>query len=191
MPEATRTLEHALDLCRMADMPVYVPLVGAPLGLVQAMGGRVAEGVALTAEAVQRAEARRQVALLAWTLLRSGEAHVFAGNQSEAGEILERALALFREHGERGGEAYAQRALAEVAQREGDLDRSMRLYSQGHTLAQDLRMRPLAARCELGIGTVSTRQSAGDSSRMACAISEMAAMGMRYWIEGIEPGGAG
>ncbi len=148
---ATGALERALELCRTADMPVYIPLVGSPLGLAYAMGGRVPEGLALAEQAVEQAEARRQVALLAWTLLRLGEVRLLAQHTEPAGDAASRALALFREHKERGGEAYALRLLGRVAHSQGEPGAET-LFAQASALAEGLAMRPLAALCQSGPG---------------------------------------
>ncbi len=180
---ATSALEHALELCRTADMPVYVPLVGSPLGLAYAMGGRVAEGLALAKQAVERAEARRQIALLAWTLLRLGEVKLFADQTSAAAETASRALALFREHKERGGEAYTFRLLGEIEQRRGDVERARALMTQAFSLAQELRMRPLAARSQQTLGVLGTTGGVQPDGVVHLEKSTQAfhSMGMEYW----------
>jgi tetratricopeptide (TPR) repeat protein len=180
---ATSALEHALDLCRTADMPVYVPLVGSPLGLAYAMGGRVPEGLVLVEQAVEQAESRRQVALLAWTLLRLGEVRLLADQASAAADAASRALALFREHKERSGEAYALRLLGEVEGRRGDAGGAKLLVVQGYSLAQDLGMKPLAARCQLWLGLLRTPGGPGPdaATHLAASAQALGKLGMDYW----------
>jgi len=180
---ATRALEHALELYRAADIPVYFPLVSSPLGLVYAMGGRVPEGLVLVEQAVERTESRRQAALLAWTLLRLGEVRLLADQPSAAADAGSRALALFREHKERGGEAYTLRLLGEVEGRRGDPERARPLIVQGYTLAQELGMKPLAARCQLLLGMLRTPGEPGPdvATRLAASARALNSLGMEHW----------
>jgi tetratricopeptide (TPR) repeat protein len=136
------------EIYRAADIPVYFPLFSSPLGLAYAMSGRVADGQALAEQAVERTESRRQVALLPWTLLRLGEVRLLAGQVAEAGDAAVRALALFREHKEQGGEAYALRLWGEVERRRGLVERAAELVSQARVLASALGMKPLVGRCQ-------------------------------------------
>jgi tetratricopeptide (TPR) repeat protein len=147
MEPAIGRLEHALRIYQAAEIPVYFPLINSPLGLAYALAGRAQEGLPLVEQAVEHTERRRQAALLAWTLLRRGEVRLIAGQPDEAADDASRALALFREHKEHGGEAYALRLLGDVEGRRGDAARGRDLVTQAARLAQDLGMKPLAARC--------------------------------------------
>jgi tetratricopeptide (TPR) repeat protein len=182
---ATSALEHALELCRTADMPVYVSLVSSPLGLAYAMSGRVAEGLVLVEQAVEQAEARRQVALLAWTLLRLGEVRLLADQPSAAAEAASRALALFRDHKERGGKAYALRLLGEIEGRRGDAERARDLFAEAGVVAAELGMKPLAARCQLGLAMLPGRPEAhpdGGTHLRRCA-QALTELGMEHWAK--------
>jgi tetratricopeptide (TPR) repeat protein len=181
---ATSVLEHALEIYRAADIPVYFPLVNSPLGLAYAMGGRVPEGLVLVEQAVERTESRRQVALLAWTLLRLGEVRLLAGQHSAAAEAASRALDLFREHKERGGEAYTLRLLGEIEGQRGDAGRAKVLVVQSFSLAQDLGMKPLAARCQLCLGMLRTTGGPDPDAATHLAASAQALnnLGMEHWV---------
>jgi hypothetical protein len=97
---------------------------------------------------VEQAEARRQVALLAWMLLRLGEVRLLAGQPDGAKEPLSKAAALFREHKERGGEAYSLRALGEAHHWRADSASAREAVKRAHDVAQHLSMEPLSKRCE-------------------------------------------
>jgi tetratricopeptide (TPR) repeat protein len=184
LEEATAALERALELCRTADMPVYVPLVGAPLGLAYAMAGRAAEGLALATQAVEQTEARRQVALRTWSLLRLGEVRLLAGDSAGAAEAGAAALGLFEEHREQGGQAYALRLLGAADQEAGDAPRAADRLRRAWQLAVELGMRPLAARCQLGLAMLqSTGAMSGDADTpdLAECVGALAAMGMEHW----------
>jgi hypothetical protein len=69
-------------------------------------------------------------------------------------------LALAREHGERGNEAYALHLLGEVQSRRnapGDSAAAESSYQSALALTQVLGMRPLAAYCRLGLGVLLER----------------------------------
>ena len=73
----------------------------------------------------------------------------------ERGGRASRALALFREHKEHGGEAYALRLLAAAEQDLRKTSSAQRaLVTEGLALAVNLGMKPLAARCQVGLGVV-------------------------------------
>ena len=63
-----------------------------------------------------------------------------------------RALALARQHGERGSEAHALRGLAAAYAAASRREESVAAYTAGLALAEELGMRPEAARCHLGLG---------------------------------------
>jgi DNA-binding NtrC family response regulator/tetratricopeptide (TPR) repeat protein len=180
---ATSALERAQEILRAADIPVYVPLISSPLGLAYAMGGRVAEGLALAEQAVQTTERRRQVALLPWTLLRLGEVRMIAGQLPEAQDAATRALGLFREHKERGGEAYALRLLGEVERHRDGTREAERLIAEAHRLGEDLGMRPLAARCQLWLGIQGGPSAEGpdQAAHLAAATRAFNDLGMEHW----------
>ena len=185
---ATSALEHALELCRTADMPVYVPLVGSPLGLAYALAGRVAEGLALAEQAVEQAEARRQVALLAWTLLRLGDVHLLAGQPAAAAGAASRALALFQEHNEGGGVAYTLRVLGEVDWWQGNSDRAKLLIEQAQSLASEWGMKPLVAHCHFCISVLQTASERADqATQLPASARTLNDLWMEHWTRLAKP----
>ena len=190
---ATSALKHAFELCQTADMPAYAPLVSSPLGLAYAMGGRVPEGLTMVEQAVEQTESKRQVALLPWTLLRLGEARLLADKAGSAGEAASRALALFREHKERGGEAYALGLQAEIAARNDEVQRAEALFNEVDALVESLGMRPLAARCRLDLGLLLAARGRHADSRSDLFASAEAFrhMGMEYWSIAVQKALAG
>jgi hypothetical protein len=104
--------------------------------------------------------------------------------------MARRALALAREHQERGWEAYALRLLGEVAARRDPPEavQAERYYHQALTLTTELEMRPLLAHCHLGLGTLY-----GQSGHLAPARAELStvledyrAMEMTFWLSQAE-----
>src|SRR4029450_4548421 len=104
-----------MGICHEADLPLYFPLMAAPLGAAYTLGGRVADAVPLLIQAVAQTtvvEIRGFQALCALSL---GEAQLLAGGLEEAHALAERTLAYARAHQERGHQAYALRLLREIA----------------------------------------------------------------------------
>ena len=116
-----------------------------------------------------------------------GETSVLAGRSGDGLSFANRALALARERGERGHEAYALRLLGEIAAHPESANRGTAegYYRGAMTLADELGMRPLVARCHLGLGArygrAPTRREAEE--RLAIAASMFSAMGMQWWLE--------
>src|SRR5262245_22500867 len=183
LPPAISALERAREICLAADIPVYFPLFNSPLGLAYAMNGRITEGLVLAEQAVEQTESRRQTALLAWTLLRLGEVRLLAGQLPAAAEAASRALGLFREHKEQGGEAYASRVLGELEGCLGDTARAKLLIEQAYSSAQNLGMRPLAVRCQLWLGWRRTSDEAGRDvlALRASYAQTLKELGMEAW----------
>ena len=89
---------------------------------------------------------------------------MLAGRLEEAQALAEQALALAREHQERGNEAYALRLLGDIAaQRDPpEVDQAAAHYRQALALAEELGMRPLQAHCHHGLGTLYARSASGN-----------------------------
>ncbi len=179
---ATAALERALDLCRTADMPVYVPLVGSPLGVAYAMAGRGAEGLALAEQAVEQTEARRQIALRKWAVLRLGEVKLLVGEVAAARDAASQALTLFREQKEQGGEAYALQLSGAAEHAVGNEGQAKALYAKTRDLAIGLGMKPLSARCQLSLvmleGSDPSTAGAVDIETAAGLLEDL---GMEHW----------
>jgi hypothetical protein len=91
-----------------------------------------------------------QVQRLNWL----GEAHLLADRDADAMRTADAALALTREQGARGDEAWNERLLGEVFSRPAHLDSvaAETHYRSARALADELRMRPLVPHCHLGLG---------------------------------------
>jgi len=98
-------------------------------------------------------------------LVHAAEACLAADRFRDARGYAERALALARERGERGHEAYALRVLAEIIalRHLAETEAAAAHYDAAIALATELGMRPLVARCHAGLATLCRR--AGDGQR--------------------------
>src|SRR6185503_8919745 len=105
---------------------------------------------------------------------------------TDASVIAQHALDLARAHKERSHEAYALRLLAEIGAPGpgGPRGEAEALYAQALGLAEDLSMRPLAARCHLGLGRLHARlgRPALAAASLVTAEDAFSALGMSYWV---------
>ena len=160
--------------------------MAAALGAAYTLGGRVAEAVPLLTQALEQATAMERVDYQALCRLSLGEAQLLAGHLEEAHALAERALALAREHQERGHQAYALRLLGDIAARHEppESESAEAHYRQALALAGELGMRPLLAHCHLGLGTLYGRMGRVEQARveLTAAIELYRVMDMTFWL---------
>jgi tetratricopeptide (TPR) repeat protein len=179
-------LEQAVAFSRDQHLPQMFPITASALGYAYALVGRVAEGLPLLEEALERAtsmQVRRQQSLrCAWL----SEAYLLAGRRDDAMHSAARALKLSRDHKERGHEAWALRLLGEIAAHTDppEVDRAEGYYHQALALAEELGMRPLAAHCHLGLGTLYQQlgRAAPAHAELTTAAELYRAMEMTFWL---------
>jgi tetratricopeptide (TPR) repeat protein len=186
LPRALPRLERALGLCQDADLPLFFPWIAAPLGAAYALAGRVDDAVPLLTQALEQATATATVLHQALCRLSLEAAHLLADRLEAAHTLAERALALAREHQERGYQAYALRLLGEIAARREPLESE---YAAGHyrqalALAEELGMRPLQAHCHRSLGMLYATIGQQEQARaeLATAIAMYLAMEMTFWL---------
>ena len=185
---AQGVLERGLALC--ADVPVLFPPFAGDLAVVRALSGRAAEAVELATQGVTRAERMGRLGRLSLIATHLGEVQALAGRLDEAAEQGRRALSLAPTLNERGNQVYALRLLGLVASESPtpDLGAAARHYGDALALAETLGMRPLAARCRLGLARLARR--AGDAETAARELDAAAArlheLGMTYWLERVD-----
>ena len=196
---AQGVLERGLALC--SEVPVLFPPFAGDLALVRALGGRAAEAVELATQGVTRAERMGRLGRLSLITTHLGEVQVLAGRLAEAAEQGRRALSLARTQKERGNQVYALRLLGLVASETQPADlgpairhsAAARYYEEALALAETLGMRPLVARCRLGLGQLARR--VGDAGTAARQLDAAAALlhelGMTYWLERVDLEGVG
>ncbi len=182
--EAMGMLERGLELCR--DVPFLHPPIAADLAIVYALSGRTSAAVELVREAVTRAEEGGRLGRLSLIVTHLGEVCHLAGQPEAAATHAGWALELARERGELGNQVYALRLLGLVAaEREPpDVETAKRHFGEALNLAERLGMRPLQARCHLGLGRLYRRfGEAGVAEHHLTAASRLfEAMGMTFWL---------
>ena len=162
---AIAVLERGLGLIREWPIPLWFPRVASALGAAYALGGRAAEGLPLLERAVEQATSMRLVGGLSLLVGYQAEACLLAGRLDDADANTTRALALARDHGERGYEAMSLRLLGEVALRRGDVAAAGRALEAARALSERLAMRPLLGHCHVGLARVRRRH--GDETGVA------------------------
>jgi class 3 adenylate cyclase/tetratricopeptide (TPR) repeat protein len=186
--EATGVLEAGL--ARTDDVPVLRPPMAADLAVAYAASGRHGRALELAEPAVRDLQRMGRVGRLSLITTHLGEVHVLAGRIDAAAEAAQRALALAREYKERGNEVYALRLLGLVASERvpRDVAEARARYGQAIPLAEELGMRPLLARCHLGLARLarSTGDRATAGKHLETAAALLREMNMSYWLERLE-----
>ena len=178
-------LERATKVSREANLTLLRPQATRFLGRAYLLAGRIDEGVALVRAAAEEVESRQLLMQQAAVLALLGEAYLFADRVDEASTTAQRALSLARERGQRGDAAAALYVLGEAAAHGAlDIDKAEHHYLAAIALAEELEMRPLLARCHLGIGRLYL--CAGDPDRaedhLLTATRLFSAMDMPLWL---------
>ncbi len=184
-PHAVRLLERARALCHEWDLPHMSWITAGFLGSVYALSGRVADGLSLLNEGL-RAPAHFQTLITGHL----GEAWMLADRLDDALASAGRALTLARERGQRGYEAWVLHLLGEIASRRvpEDVEPAEGHYRQAMGLAEQLGMRPLIARCHLGLGQLYQRRGRPEQAQthLTTAMTMFREMDMGFWLEKTE-----
>jgi tetratricopeptide (TPR) repeat protein len=182
-------LERGLMLTREWNLHFSFQGTGG-LGYVYALSGRVAEGIPMLEHAVSAIATMGLGAYRPLFLMYLGEAYVLASRLEDALEVAGRALAVARERGQRGYEAWALHLLGEIATRRHprDVETAEGDYRQAMGVAEELGMRPLLARCHLDLGRLARRTGQRQRARehLTTATTMLREMGMRLWLEQAE-----
>ena len=122
----------------------------------------------------------------AMILTHVGDACLEAGRLADARAAAEEALKLARAHGERGDEAWILHLVGgiDAAEHAGDVELAAVGFGQALALAETLEMRPLQARCGLGLGALYRRAGwpALARAHLERAIALLRATGMTFWL---------
>jgi tetratricopeptide (TPR) repeat protein len=173
-------LERAVAGSQGGTIPVLYPGAAAALARAYALAGRGPEA---------RAVLKQMGALESFRLpvpLHGADALLRAGGVVEAHRLAHRALADACAHKMRGWEAWARWLLGEIAMHRDppDVVSAAAHYQQALVLAEELGMRPLAAHCHLGLGTLSATTGRQEQARaaLATAMALYRAMDMTFWL---------
>jgi len=181
---AIALLERCRALIDRWELPRLSTFTASLLGAAYALSGRVAESLPLLDQAASQlgAEGAGTEARIAIPL---SEGYLMAGRHDEARRLATLALDGSRERRERGYEAQALRLLAEIAARQQPSDNSaLARFGEAQTLAVELEMRPLEARCRVGVGKLllnaGNKREAGVV--LSTAVAMLGEMDMKLWL---------
>ena len=112
------------------------------------------------------------------------EACLLAGRHDEAATLAARAVALAREHRERGYEAMALRITGEAALARNDVRAAEAALIESSAVAEALGMQPLLGHDDLGLGLAARRRGDDEESRrrLTAARTRYAELGMAAWV---------
>jgi tetratricopeptide (TPR) repeat protein len=179
-------VERAVRLCETRALFVWLPAALCALGWVLASSGRAAEGVPHLERGTALMETigvRAHLPLLhGWW----ADALLLAERLEDADRVAGRAVELAVAAGERGSEAEARYVTARIAAARAstDLESAARQYEQVRDQAGTLEMRPLLARCHLGLGQLFQRGGRLPAAReqLDAAARLFREMGMPSWL---------
>ncbi len=153
--QAILLIERAVDVARRADLAMPLAWIRGFLGHAYARAGRPDEGRALQERSIAETETSGLAFFHSRAVVRLGETALLAGRTDEALALGERGLRLARENGEQAHEAYALLLLGQATAARGPAAAATGYFRQALTVAETLGMRPLAARCQRGLGWLS------------------------------------
>jgi len=180
-------LERGVAAARESSVALLLPYAMWALGHAFAHVNRSPEGFALVSESLDRLEALGSVAFDSLARTRLTEVCLLDGRIEEATTHSERALAAARARNERGHEAWALRAIGDVASHRGPsaVEEAEARYRDALAAANELGMRPLVAHCHLGLGKLyrCTGKHGQARDHLTAATTMYREMGMPYWLE--------
>jgi predicted ATPase/class 3 adenylate cyclase len=185
-PRAMSLLEEARGHIERQQIRFFLPMTNALSGYALVLGNRAREAVGYLERAMEERAAGHGATHALWRGWLA-EACLLAGERQQAIDHAERALHLARERGEHGREAYALRLRAGIAATVDppEVEQAQTYYQQALALATELGMRPLAAHCHLGLGTLYQRVGRDEHAQaeLATAAAMYRAMEMTFWLE--------
>jgi len=172
-------LAEGLALCERERQRMWLPVVGPMLALAVARQGRTAQAQALVDKAVPRPDDPVITSYMGLTIV---QVYLAIGRVDAAAEVAAAMLHRTRRLGERIWEAEALWLRGEVAcaRQEPDAAAAEADYRAGLQLAEQLGMRPLAARCRMGLAAAhaAAGQPSAAAEQLALASQAFAALGL-------------
>ena len=190
--KAITALEHGLQVCEAAEIPVQRPLVASGLAAAYAFVGRFEQALQLlvnqpalsvwTPGADNRRVPLGRAMGMAWEV----ETYMLAGKHGEAETRARQLLEVCQERKDQGSEAWLRCLLADIlaGSASPNLMQVEASYREAVALAHELQMRPLQARCHLGLGQTYARcgNNSVAQSELHSARELYDTMSMPFWI---------
>ena len=185
--EAFRLLEQARLLCEVTGARLISAWVNSYLGFASAHSGRIAEGISYLEESLDtlttlRVMLRRSL-VFAWL----GEAYALGGRIDDATTCLKKAVGFAQSQLERSHEAEAHLISGDIVLHydRHAVEAATSSYSLAMSIATDLEMRPLLARCDLALGELylGTNDTVHSRNHLSAALDKFRELDMRHWQE--------
>ncbi len=182
-------LNRSLEACRREGF-YFLSNVAAFTGGVYARAGRIADGIALLEGSGEQSAAMGYMANRSRRLTTLADAYLTAERLEEALETIRQTIEVDRACKNRALEAEALHILGEIQARQDppDVASAESSYRQVLALATEIGLRPLAARCHLGLGRLyraASNRSAAEA-HLTTARTMLAEMNMGFWLDQAE-----
>ena len=191
--KARALVERGVAAFRTGDVVLMYVLALASSARVLAELGEASEALSRLQECEQQIEqfaARGIVGYRGWAYEALGRASLLLGRLDEARRLGDRAIESSSRHP--GFAAHALHLLGDVATHPDrfDAERGEAHYREALALAEPRGMRPLVARCHVGLGRLYRRTGSGDEAmqHLALATAMFREMGMRIGPEAADAG---
>jgi len=188
--EAIRCLELSRELSETYDIGAYISGIIGYLGYAHVLSGRLVDGLSLLELWRQRRGLVGDASGYAWGLATLAEAYALVNREEDALRTIKEALDFARDRNRRPHEAWALRALGEIASHRDppDTEKAEASYRQAMALADELCMRPIVALCHHGLGKLYGRVGNREDARvhLATAATMYREMEMRFWLDRVE-----
>jgi tetratricopeptide (TPR) repeat protein len=183
LPAAVPLLERAVTM--YGSLHFRNPALLSMIGWAYALSARSDEALPLFERSLDLAAAIKFLPCNSIWIVWWGEAYLLQGQLDDAMDRGVRALELARVQKEPAYEAYALHLLGQIAARRDPCGGGAeRQYREALAIAERLGLRPLAARCFLGLGALSRQTGNGRSAEehLTMAITMFRDMGMPLWL---------
>jgi tetratricopeptide (TPR) repeat protein len=185
--EAIRFLERSHELSRAWDIRSFIAGILSYLGYAHTLSGRLTDGLPFYEQWIEQRASIGDFSGYAESLANLSEVYRLANREEDAIQAANQALDFARDHNRRPQEAWALRALGEIAAHRNppDTEEAETHYRQAMVLADELGMCPVVAHCHLGFGTLYGRVGKPEQARKHLATAAMMyrEMGMGFWLE--------
>ena len=183
MARAVLPLQRGYEICCKRGLTVWHPVAGSLLGLALVRLGNEQEALRLLEDSVSVSRQLGVKAYLAMWMANLAEGQLAAGQRELAAGTAREALALAREGGERGHEAYSLWLLGRIQKDAG-------AYEKALSIARELTMLPLAAQTHVDLGhqLAARGEAARAQEHIGRGQELLKQMQMRPWYDGSRAG---
>ena len=193
--EAITHLERAVRTCRTGDVPGAFALAASPLASAYCLAGRADAALDLLKEAIEQAIAIGDPFGHWLRAARRAEAYLLVGRAADALPLAQRGVEISKAVKGRGVMGWALRLMGEVAAAQTPplVAEAEAAYREALKMAQEMGMRPLEARCRLGLGALyqQAARPVEAHAEVAYAVEGLRALGMHTWLARAESADAG